>query len=173
MFLKRLFIGLIVGGILGAVVAAILVQGLGLAVTSGASAVVAYLAAGGTGVLTGLVAGKPVWSAEGRIEAGLKAFFGLLLALGALFVLRTWVHLGLDLTALKAGTGNIGDLPAAYLPLIAGVLGSFFELDNTGPDAKDGDKKDDSKVRVADKTDDEAELEAEDAEVEPTAKKRR
>ncbi len=173
MFLKRLFIGLVVGMILGGVVAAILVQGLGLAVTSGAGAVIAYLAAGGTGLLTGLVAGKPVWAAEGRIEAGLKAFFGLLLALGGLFVLRTWVHVNLDLTALKAGTGSIGELPAAYLPIIAGILGGFFELDNN--DAKEGEKKDDSKVRVATKADEDAEAEAEDVEDEPAAagKKRR
>lgn len=171
MFLKRLFIGLIVGAILGGVVAAILVQGLGFAVTAGAGALVAYLATGATGVLTGLIAGKPVWSAEGRIEAGLKAFFGLLLSLGALFVLRTWVHVHLDLTALKAGTGSIGELPAAYLPIIAGILGGFFELDNTGDEGKDGEKKDEAKVRVAGKAEDEEPEEAEEAE--PAATKKR
>ena len=173
MFLKRLFVGLLVGGIVGAIVAAILVQGLGMAVTSGAGAFVAYLAAAGTGVLTGLVAGKPIWAAEGRIEAGLKAFFGMLLALGAMFVLRTWVHLSLDLSALKAGAGNIGDLPAAYLPIIAGLLGGFFELDNSGDDEKSGEKKDDAKVRVASADKEAEELDEESAEDESSAKKRR
>ncbi len=175
MFLKRIFVGLLVGGIVGAIVAAILVQGLGMAVTSGAGAFVAYLAAATTGVLTGLVAGKPIWAAEGRIEAGLKAFFGMLLALGAMFALRTWVHLQLDLTALKAGTGSIGDLPAAYLPMIAAVLGGFFELDNSG-DEKDEEKKDEKKVRVAAAAGAGADAEdAEDAEDEAPsgAKKRR
>ncbi len=172
MFLKRLIVGLIIGGIVGAIVAAILVQGLGMAVTTGAGAFVAYLAAAGTGVLTGLVAGKPIWAAEGRIEAGLKAFFGMLLALGMMFVLRTWVHVGLDLTSLRAGSGSLGDLPAAYLPLIAGLLGGFFELDNSGDEAKEGEAKDGAKVRVAASSDDvDAEEEVED---EPAqAKKRR
>lgn len=175
MFLKRLFVGLIVGAILGAIVAAVLVQGLGLAVTAGTSAVIAYLAAAGTGLLTGLVAGKPVWSANGKIEAGLKAFFGLLLALGGLFVLRRWVHVNLDLSALKAGTGSIGDLPAAYLPVIAGVLGGFFELDNDDS-GKEEDAKDNPKVRVASKAEaDLADDEGEELEEEPpaNAKKKR
>lgn len=172
MFLKRLLVGLVIGGIVGAIVAAILVQGLGMAMTTGGYAFVAYLAAAGTGVLTGLVAGKPIWAAEGRIEAGLKAFFGMLLALGMMFVLRTWVHVNLDLDGLRAGHGLLGELPAAYLPLIAGLLGGFFELDNSGEGAKAGDAKDDAKVRVAASSDDaEAEEELED---EPAqAKKRR
>lgn len=173
MFLKRLFVGLVLGMILGAVVAAILVQGLGLSVTTGATAFVAYLAAGATGLVTGLVTGKPVWSAEGRIEAGLKAFFGMLLSLGALFALRSWVHVQLDLTALKAGAGELGALPAAYLPLIAGVLGGFFELDNTGDSEKEEGKDKGAKVRVADKKAEAEELADEELDEEEPAKKRR
>lgn len=166
--LKRLIVGLILGTVIGAVVAAVLVQGLGMALFS--NAVFAYLAAAATGVITGLVAGKPIWAADGKIEAGLKAFFGILLGLGAMFVLRTWANVHLDLSMLKAGEGALGDLPAASLPLIAAVLAGFYEIDNS-PSA---DKKDDDaaaggsakkaagkKVRVADEDesveDDEAE----------------
>src|SRR5262245_55535425 len=116
--LKRLLVGQVLGTVVGAVLAAVLVQGLGLWSFAVSGAVFAYVAAAVTGVLTGLVAGKPIWSADGKIEAGLKAFFGGLLALGGMFVLRQWVHVNVDLSALRAGTDEIGNLPAASLPLI-------------------------------------------------------
>lgn len=176
--LKRLLVGLVLGAIIGAVVAAALVQGLGMVAFSASSlgAVAAYLAAAVVGVLTGLVAGKPIWSADGKIEAGLKAFFGTLLALGAMFVLRTWAKIHVDLSALKAGEDVIGNLPAASLPIIAAVLGGFFELDNTGESKKDDEKGAESKggaasskkVRVAEAADAEEE-EEEDA---PAQKKK-
>lgn len=179
--LKRLFVGLFLGAVVGAILAAVLVQGLGVMTfdTSVLGAAGAYLAAALTGVLTGLIAGKPIWSADGKIEAGLKAFFGALIALGGMFVLRQWVHVSMDLSALKASSGpaEIGQLPAVSLPLIAAVLAGFFELDNTGDG---GEKKDDKKasasagsaqkVRVADE--DEAD-DAEDEEEAAPAKKRR
>jgi hypothetical protein len=175
--LKRLIVGLILGTVIGAVVAAVLVQGLGMALFS--NAVFAYLAAAATGVITGLVAGKPIWAADGKIEAGLKAFFGVLLGLGGMFALRTWANFHLDLSMLKAGEGGLGELPAATLPIIAAVLAGFYEIDNSP--AADGDKKDDDasassskksagkKVRVADEDEDE---EAEEAEEPPAAKKK-
>lgn len=164
--LKRLIVGLLIGMIVGGVVAAVLVQGLGMIYFS---AVFAYLAAAVTGVLTGLVAGKPIWAADGKIEAGLKAFFGALLSLGAMFAIRTWAKVDIDLTSLKAGHAVIGDLPAASLPLVAAILAGFFELDNTGPSKKDDESEKgaaakgalaDRKVRVAEA--EEAEAEEED-----------
>jgi len=144
--LKRLLVGLILGLVLGAVVAAVLVQGLGW--TNGFPyPVFAYLAAAATGVITGLVAGKPIWSADGKIEAGLKAFFGALLGLGGMYALRTWAKVDVDMTALKAGHDVIGQLPAAALPIIAAVLGTFYELDNSPSDA--ADKKEDAKAAPA------------------------
>lgn len=171
---KRLFVGLFLGAVIGAIVAAILIQGLHV-VTFGP--VMAYLSAIATGVLTGFVAGKPIWSADGKIEAGLKAFFGGLLALGGMFALRQWVHADLNLTSMNAGHAEIGWLPAASLPLIAGVLAAFFELDNSG-DPADAKKKDGAKdvkasgkrVRVSEE--EEAADEEEEEEAAP-AKKRR
>jgi len=175
---KRLFVGLFLGGIIGAIIAAVLVQGLGVMsfADSTLGAAGAYLAAAVTGVLTGLVAGKPIWSADGKIEAGLKAFFGALIALGGMFVLRQWVHINVDLHALKASNGpaEIGQLPALSLPIIAAVLAGFFELDNSGDkDAKkedgQGDAKagNDKKVRVS--GDSESGADGEEEEEEPAA----
>ena len=168
---KRLLVGLVLGTVIGAVVAAVLVQGLGMLTFS--NAVFAYLAAAATGVITGLVAGKPIWAADGKIEAGLKAFFGILLGLGGMFALRTWANVHLDLSMLKAGEGALGMLPAASLPVIAAVLAGFYEIDNSP--AADGDKKDDDataggaakkgaskKVRVADEDEGAEDEEAEE-----------
>jgi hypothetical protein len=177
--LKRLIIGLILGVVIGGVVAAVLVQGLGW--TAGFPyPVFAYLSAAATGVITGLVAGKPIWAADGKIEAGLKAFFGALLGLGAMFALRSWANVHLDLSMLKAGEGELGNLPAAALPIIAAVLAGFYEIDNSP--SSDADKKDDAsgassskkgsgkKVRVAD--DDEVADDGEEADEPVSAKKK-
>ena len=177
--LKRLFVGLFLGAVVGAILAAVVVQGLGVMTFDGSAlgATGAYLAAAITGVITGLVAGKPIWSADGKIEAGLKAFFGGLLALGGMFVLRTWVHADVDLSALKAshGPAELGQLPAVSLPLIAALLAGFFELDNTGDakekeEGKGGAPESGKKVRVAER--EEEEDAGEDEEQAEPAKKR-
>lgn len=130
--LRRLLLGLVIGLLTGGLVAAGLVAGLHMATFTGTGgAVLAYLAAALTGVLTGLVAGKPIWATGGKIEAGLKAFFGALLAAGLMFALRHWGNLAVPATAISPA-GTLGDLPATALPIIAALLGGFFELDNTG-----------------------------------------
>lgn len=137
--LKRVVLGLVIGLMVGAAVAAALVSGLQIPAFGGAfAALTAYAAAAATGVLTGLVAGKPIWAADAKVEAGLKAFFGALLAAGGMFALRQWAQgWVLDLAPLHGGgPAPIGALPAASLPLIAAVLGGFFELDNSGDDAE-------------------------------------
>ncbi|AKU97221.1 hypothetical protein AKJ09_03885 [Labilithrix luteola] len=168
--LKRLIVGLVLGTVIGAVAAALLVKGLGMPFFT--TAVVAYLAAAVTGILTGLIAGKPIWSADGKIEAGLKAFFGGALALGGMFALRQWVHFQVDLHQFNAGVGDLGELPATSLPIIAAVLAGFFELDNTPP--PEGDEKKlaggsaksaaaDKKVRVVEAADEDEEDDLEPA----------
>jgi hypothetical protein len=172
--IKRLLVGLVTGFAVGAIVAVALVQGLGM---TAMGAVTAYLLAAGTGALTGLIAGKPIWSKGGQIEAGLKTFFGALLAVGMMFVLRMWVHFDVDLRFIHAGgPDEIGNLPAAAFPAIAALLGAFFEADNTGDDeskeGKEGEKKrvaTDSKARVAEP--EEAEEEEDDAAAEKKSKK--
>ena len=159
--LRRLLIGLILGVIVGGLAAAALVAGLHMplfAADTGGT-VVAYLAAAVTGVLTGLVAGKPIWASGAKIEAGLKAFFGAVIATGLMFALRKWGNLQAPDIALLMPNADpdlvhkalIGDVPALALPAVAAVLGGFFELDNTGTadkdDAKDAPK---TKKRVVD-----------------------
>jgi opacity protein-like surface antigen len=142
--LKRLILGLVIGMLVGAAAAAALVSGLHVETFTGdLGPLIAYGAAAATGVLTGLVAGKPIWASDARIEAGLKAFFGALLAAGGMFALRQWAQgWSLDLSALHAGgPAPVGALPAASLPLIGLVLGGFFELDNSGGAAEAGPRK--------------------------------
>ena len=145
--LKRLVLGILIGLMVGGLVAAGVVNGLHWLTFADAGSfgpTLAYALAAGTGVVVGLVAGKPIWAKGGQIEAALKAFFGALLAAGGMFALRTWVNADVDLAMLHAGIGKIGDLPAASLPIIAGVLGGLYELDNT-PESKDAA----SRTRVA------------------------
>jgi hypothetical protein len=164
--LKRLLLGLVIGLVVGGLVAGVAIEVLGLMSFAGAGgAALAYVLAALTGVLVGLVAGTPIWARGGQIEAGLKAFFGALLGAGLMFAMRTWLGVSVDLTALHAASGPdvVGNLPAASLPLIAMVLGGFYELDNTpapSDDAKGATKGGGSakkNVRVAADEGDEAE----------------
>ncbi len=171
--LKRLAYGILFGLLVGALLAAAVVKGIGmLAFTGGTGAVLAYVFAAVTGVLVGLVAGKPIWSAGGQIEAGLKAFFGALPASGMMFALRRWVHFDVDLHGFglsPAAPTAAGMLPAISLPLIAAILGGFYEADNTpAPEDKEKEGKasgkapassaNGKKVRVAHEDDDEDEV---------------
>jgi hypothetical protein len=140
--ISRLLVGCVIGLLAGAAVAAGLVFGLHTTVFDGSLGIVlAYATAAVTGVLTGLVAGKPIWAHGASIEAGLKAVFGAMLGTVAMFALRKWAS-GIhppDWTALGlGGAGGLGDQPASSLPLLGAVLGGLFELDNTGDGPKEG-----------------------------------
>jgi hypothetical protein len=149
--MRRLLLGLVIGLVVGALVAAALVAGLGW--TEFPNAVMAYALAAITGALTGLVAGKPIWARGGQIEAALKAVFGGVLAAAGMFAVRRWLTMDVDLNVLHAGAGKLSELPGAALPLVAAVLGGFYELDNTDPpaakDDKGGKRVGADKVRVA------------------------
>ena len=134
---RRLLLGLLLGLVVGGLMAVAVVAGLKMpAFGGGIGAAIGYAVSSLTGVLTGLVAGKPIWASGAKIEAGLKAVFGALLGAGLMFALRTWAtSWTIDIGLLGvAGHGSVGELPAASLPLIAAALGSLFELDNTGTD---------------------------------------
>jgi hypothetical protein len=165
--LRRLLLGFVEGILVGGLVALGLVKGLGL-VTLGAW--LGYAAAAGTGLLTGFIAGQPIWRKGAGVEAGLKALFGALLGVGILFAVRRWLDFPVDLAALGLGSGTLGALPVTSLPLVATVLALFFELDNTA-----GGAPGTPRARVAQR-EAQPELEAEaDAEVEaaPPAERRR
>jgi hypothetical protein len=127
--LGRLLIGIVKGLIVGGLV------GFGLAKLGFAApgAIVASVAAAVTGVLIGLVAGKPIWAKDARIEAGMKAFVGALLGAGLMYAARRWLSMPvpLELPELGAGAGTFGGLAITSLAAIAAILGGFYEADNT------------------------------------------
>lgn len=124
---KRLLVGLVEGLVLGAALATALVAGLGRAVASGW---VGYGLAALAGALTALVAGKPVWAKEAKLEVGLKAVIGGSIALVALYAVRRWLAIQVDLSAIGAGRGIVGELVAVFVPVITTGLSILFELDN-------------------------------------------
>jgi hypothetical protein len=140
----RILLGLLKGVVVGGAIGALVVFGLSMSVFP---AWLAYIAAVVVGALTGLVAGKPIWAKDARIEAGLKAAAGAIIAGLAMFAVRKWLTVNLDLGAL--GKGLVGDLPIASLPLISAVLALLFEADNTGDDGAKDEKRSAPKTRVA------------------------
>jgi hypothetical protein len=126
--LGRLLIGIVKGLMVGALLGYGLVR-LGMGVPG---VVVAYLAAALAGVLVGLVAGKPIWAKDAKIEAGTKAFVGALLALGLMAAARTWllVPLPFSVGELAPEHATLGGFAMTALAAIAGLLGGFYEADN-------------------------------------------
>jgi hypothetical protein len=164
----RLLIGLLKGIVIGGLV------GFGLAKLGFAApgAIIAYLAAAVSGSLVGLVAGKPIWAKEAKIEAGMKAVVGALLGAGLMWLARSFLKVPIplelgDLAAANdslqetARNGTLGGLAITSLALVTGVLGAFYDADNTPSDENEG-KKDETadagekaKTRIASSSTDE------------------
>jgi hypothetical protein len=82
-------------------------------------------------VLTGLVAGRPIWAKAAKIEGALKAVAGAFISVVVLYALRKWlpaVHV--DLTAFGAGEGAIGSVPWVFLPATGVALALVLEIDD-------------------------------------------
>ena len=149
MLLVRLLAGIIKGLVVGGLL------GFGLAKLGFAApgAIIAYLAAALTGVVVGLVAGKPIWAKDAKIEAGMKAFFGALLGAGLMWATRTWVKVPLPFSLGELGgangslgetaaNGTLGGLAVTSLAAIAALLGGFYDADNTpGEESSGGPKR--------------------------------
>ncbi|MEO8906166.1 MAG: hypothetical protein ABI627_31980 [Polyangiaceae bacterium] len=125
--LRRILLGLFEGLVIGLTLGAGAARGLGLIAPGG---VTAWLLGAAAGLLVGLVAGRPVWSRDGKTEALLKAGAGALGGAGLAFAAGHWLKAPLDLSALQLGVGAYGKLTAAVLPLVATALALFFELDD-------------------------------------------
>ena len=149
----RLIIGLVKGLVLGGL--------LGFALAKAGFAapgpIIAYLSAALVGALVGLIAGKPIWAEGARIEAGLKAAFGALVGAGLMWLTRSFLGVPLPVSfgdiaqaneslGEAARNGTLGGLAVTSLALVAGVLGAFYDADNTPGEA--GDAKNE-KARVA------------------------
>ena len=183
--LGRLLIGIVKGLLVGGLI------GFGLAKLGFAApmAIIAYLAAAVTGVLIGLVAGKPIWAKDAKIEAGMKAFVGALLGAGLMYAARRWLTMplpialgplsaaNLSLGEAATTTGTVGGLAVTSLAAIAALLGGFYEVDNdpsegsSTPDATGKRAPASNKRIVTDETDKEAEDEL-DAEADPRRSKK-
>jgi hypothetical protein len=126
--LGRLIIGIVKGLMVGMLLGFGLVK-LGMAMPG---AVVAYLAAAVTGVLTGLIAGKPIWAKGAAIEAGAKAVVGALLSIGLMAAARNWLlmEIPFSLGAIGPDHATWGGFAMTSLGGIAGLLGGFYEADN-------------------------------------------
>lgn len=141
--LGRLLIGIVKGLIVGGLVGFALAK-LGFAAPG---AVIAYLAAAVSGVLVGLIAGKPIWAKDAKIEAGMKAFVGALLGAGLMYVARRWLTFPVPLPLGELGgantslgeaassAGSFGGLAITSLAMITALLGGFYEADNTPEEA--------------------------------------
>ena len=142
--LGRLLIGIVKGLFVGGLVGLALAK-IGFAAPG---ALVAYAAAAMTGVLVGLIAGKPIWAKDAKIEAGMKAFVGALLASGLMYAVRRWLTMGvpfplgelaapnLSLSEPASSSGTVGGLAVTSLATIAALLGGFYEADNNPSDAE-------------------------------------
>ena len=152
-------------------------------------AIIAYLAAAVTGVLVGLIAGKPIWAKDAKIEAGMKAFVGALLGAGLMYAVRRWLTMplpfvlgplsgaNLSLGEAATSTGTVGGMAITSLAAIAAVLGGFYEVDNdpsegsSTPDATGKRAPATNKRIVTEETDKEADDEL-DAEADPRRSKK-
>jgi hypothetical protein len=126
--LRRFFLGLIEGLVIGVALAIASARGLGLT-TPGR--VTAAVLAGAVGFLVGLVAGHPVWARDAKTEALLKAGVGALVGAGLSLALGRWLVAPVDLSQFALGAGPVGKLLGVSLPAIACALSLFFELDDT------------------------------------------
>jgi hypothetical protein len=110
-------------------------------------------------VIIGLVAGKPIWAKDAKIEAGTKAVVGALLGAGLMFAVRKWLTMPLPLpesvisalgTAKDAQALNFGNFAMTSLAAIAALLGGFYDADNTPEPAQDASKASGAKAAAPD-----------------------
>lgn len=146
--LGRLLIGIVKGLVVGGLLGFGLVK-LGMALPS---AVIAYLAAAVTGVVIGLIAGKPIWAKDAKIEAGAKAVVGALLGIGLMAALRHWAMIPLPFSvgalAPQGATLTVGGFAMTSLAAIAALLGGFYDADNDSTGEEEGEAKPAAKGRM-------------------------
>jgi hypothetical protein len=142
----RVLTGALKGLAVGGAVGALCVYGLG-ALTLG---LWTYLAAVLVAAMTAVVAGRPIWARDAKLESGLKAIVGGVVALVALFAVRKWIAVDVDLTALGGGVAALGSQPLAVLPALGAGLGTLFEVDNADRMTKDAQRVATARTRVED-----------------------
>ncbi len=130
----RLLVGLIKGILLGGLI------GYALA-AAGLTVLPAWAAYGGAvvvGLLVALVAGKPIWAEDARIEVGAKAVAGAVVAPGLMALARNFLEMGLPMSpsaipGVTAADGvTLGTFAITSFAMVAAVLAGFFDADNDG-----------------------------------------
>lgn len=150
----RLIVGILKGLVVGGLIGFGLVK-LGIGLFIGKWAFLAYVMAAVAGIVVGLIAGKPIWAKDAKIEAGMKAFVGALLGAGLMFGLRKLQLPLADTVTTAFGVvtkdQTLGTFPITALAMVAAVLGGFYEADNT-PEPQAAAKPAESKTSSSDKT---------------------
>lgn len=139
---RRIFLGLAEGALLGLLIAVALDR-LRMEWTS----LVAYGAVATLGAVLGLVAGRPIWARDAKLEAALKSVVGAFIGATAMYGARKWLQgVHVNLVSLGGGAGSLGDVPLASLPLIGAGLGLVFEIDDAFGSEENGVRR---RVRAA------------------------
>jgi hypothetical protein len=176
----RLLLGLLKGLVIGALV------GYGLAVAGIGWPFMFYVGASMVGAMVALVAGKPIWAKDARIEVGMKALAGAILAPGLMWLVRSFVSVGLPfdvamlpgLGALQSQGMTLGTFSVSALAMVAAMLGGFYDADNAVGDSGEAGARvaATKKKRVADgetaAIEEAAEAEAIEAEAQQQKKRR-
>jgi hypothetical protein len=131
--LARLIVGLFKGLLVGVLV------GYGLAAAGLTATWLAYIAAVVMGMLLALVAGKPIWAKDARIEVGMKAAAGAVIAPLLLLAVRSLIHVGLPfdptslpgLASLSAEGLTLGTFSVTAFAMVAAALAAFYDADNS------------------------------------------
>lgn len=140
----RLLVGMLKGLVLGGLV------GYGLTAGGLTAGWLAYVAAAVVGMLVALIAGKPIWAKDARIEVGMKVAAGAVLAPLAMWGVRSFLTMGLPfdpstlpgLESVSASSATLGTFFVTSLAIIGGVLAGFYDADNQpGSGAKAGAEK--------------------------------
>jgi hypothetical protein len=84
-------------------------------------------------VLVGLIAGKPIWAKDAKVEASTKAVVGGLLGAALLAALRTWLMIPVPVSLAPFGPEHamVGGFAVTALATVAAILGGFYEADNS------------------------------------------
>lgn len=121
--------GLIIGGLIG--------YGLAMAGMATPGALVAYGAAAVVGVVVSMVAGKPIWAKDARIEVGMKAGAGALIGPGLMWLVRRFLTMDIpfDVSSLPgldsiSSHPEVGAFAITALAVVAGLLAGFYDADN-------------------------------------------
>jgi hypothetical protein len=125
----RLIVGLLKGLVLGGL------AGYGLLFLGLSGWWPVYAAAAVVGAVVSLVAGKPIWAQDARIEVGMKAVAGLVLGPLLLLAVRSFLTMPLpvDVSFLPGAAREgltLGGFSMTSLAIVAAVIAGFYDADN-------------------------------------------